>query len=118
MTSERLTSTSYRDEPLPDGDWPAQAADSIERVVGAVRSKTTGPALTATRALVYGTFAGIVGVAVAVLFGIAAVRVVNNYLPDSVFGTEHTWAADLIVGLFFVIVGGALWTRRRAVPSE
>lgn len=118
MTSEGLTSTSYQDQPLPDGDWPAQTADSIERVVGAVRSKTTGPALAVTRALVYGTFAAVLGVSVVVLFSIAAVRLLDSYLPDSVFGTEHTWAAHLIIGLLFVIVGGVLWTRRQAAPSE
>ena len=31
------------------GDWPAQAADTIVKVVGQVRDKTTGPAIKAAR---------------------------------------------------------------------
>jgi hypothetical protein len=96
----------------PSGDWAAQAADTIERAVGNVRDRTTGPALTVARALVYGTFASLVGLAALVLATIAAFRLVDNYLPDSVFGEEHTWAAYLIVGLVFVVAGVVLWVRR------
>jgi hypothetical protein len=42
----------------PD-EWPAQAADTIVRVVGSVRDKTTGPAVTAARGAVYGLLAAI-----------------------------------------------------------
>jgi len=98
-------------------DWPAQAADTIERVVGTVRDKTTGPAITAARWLVYGTFALFVGLAVAILLAIAAVRLLDAYLPDAVFGEEHTWAAHLIVGLVFTILGMVAWSQRTA-PSD
>lgn len=105
-------------EAPPSGDWAAQAADTIERVVGEVRDKTTGPALTAARSVVYGTFAALVGLTAFVLATIAAVRVVDNYLPDAVFGDEHMWAADLIIGVAFVVAGGVLWVRRNASPEE
>ncbi len=105
--------------PLPaEGDWPAQAADTIERLVGTVRDKTTGPALTVSRGVVYGTFAVVVGVAVAILAIIGAVRLLNNYLPDAVFGEDHMWASYLIMGLVFLAVGIALWTRRNVVPGR
>ena len=97
-------------------DWPAHAADTIERVVGSVRDKTTGPAITIARGIVYGTFALVVGTVVAVLVAIAAVRALDNYLPDSVVGEEHTWAAHLLVGLVFTILGMLLWSRRAAPP--
>ena len=99
------------------GDWPAQAADTIERVVGSVRDKTTGPAITIARGIVYGTFALVVGTVVAVLVAIAAVRALDNYLPDSVFGEEHTWAAHLLVGLVFTGLGMGMWSRRSAPPA-
>ena len=63
--------------PTPASDWPAQAADTIERVVGTVRDKTTGQLVTAARWIVYGTFAALVGLAVAVLFALAAVRAID-----------------------------------------
>jgi hypothetical protein len=98
--------------PPPDRDWPAQAADTIERVVGTVRDKTTGPALTVARGVVYGTFATLVGIATLVVLIIALIRLIDSYLPDAVFGEEHVWAAYLILGLLFVIAGGVLWARR------
>jgi hypothetical protein len=109
-----------RDAAAPDtsSDWAAQAADTIERVVGNVRDRTTGPALTAARGVVYGTFAALVGLAALVLATIAAVRLVDSYLPEAVFGEENTWAAHLIIGLVFVIVGAVLWLRRRRPPAE
>lgn len=104
--------------PTTDGDWPAQAADTIERFVGTVREKTTGPALTVARGIVYGTFAALVGTAVAVLAIIGAVRLLNNALPDAVFGDEHMWATYLILGLVFLIAGIVCWTRRLAATGR
>jgi hypothetical protein len=102
----------------PSGDWAAQAADTVERAVGNVRDRTTGPALTVARAVVYGTFAVLVGLAALVLATIAAFRLIDNYLPDAVFGEEHTWAAYLILGLAFVVAGAVLWVRRRGPGLE
>jgi hypothetical protein len=102
----------------PSDDWAAQAADTIERAVTTVRDRTTGPALSAARAVVYGTFAALVGVAALALATIAAFRLIDNYLPDAVFGEEHTWAAYLILGLVFVSAGAILWVRRRGPALE
>jgi hypothetical protein len=102
----------------PSGDWAAQAADTIELVVGGVRDKTTGPALTVARGVVYGSFALLVGLAALVLGTIAAVRLVDNYLPDAVFGEDHMWAAYLVIGLAFVIAGAVLWVRRNGSAPE
>jgi hypothetical protein len=93
-------------------DWPAQAADSIERFVGTVRDKTTGPALTAARAVVYGMFAAIIGTAVLILAIVGAVRLIDNYLPDAWFGEDHMWATYLILGAVFLIAGIVLWMLR------
>jgi hypothetical protein len=101
------------DIPAPgSGDWAAHAADTIERAVGNVRDRTTGPAVNVARAVVYGTFAVLVGLAALVLATIGAVRLIDNYLPDAVFGEEHMWATFLILGLVFVIGGVVLWARR------
>jgi hypothetical protein len=105
--------------PAPaSGDWATQAADTIERAVGNVRDRTTGPAITVARAAVYGTFAVLVGLAALVLATIGAVRLIDNYLPSAAFGEEHTWAAYLILGLVFVIAGVVLWVRRYGGGSE
>jgi hypothetical protein len=99
-------------------DWPAQAAETIERVVGQVRDMTTGRAITAARALVYGTFALLLGTAVVVLLAISAVRLLDVYLPDAVFGEDHTWVAHGLVGGVLTIAGMVLWSRRSGGPSR
>jgi hypothetical protein len=118
--------TTSRASVLPDApgpgdggdDWPAQAADTIVRVVGTVRDKTTGPALTVARGLVYGLLALVLGSTALVLLAIGSVRLIDAYLPDAVFGETHTWAAHLLVGLAFTGAGGVLWSMRRPRPAE
>ena len=62
------------------GDWPAQAADKIVQVVGQVRDRTTGPAITVARGAVYGLLAGILGAVCLVLFIICLVRLLDTYV--------------------------------------
>jgi hypothetical protein len=118
MVSTASPINSLENDTSSPEDWPAQMADSIVGVVGAVRDKTTGPALTVARAVVYGTFAGVVAVAAIVLFVVAAVRLLDVYLPDAVFGEAHTWAAHLLLGLLFTFAGIVLWLKRRPRASE
>lgn len=112
MVSDRPPASARVTSDVRTDDWPAQAADTIERLVGSVRDKTTGPAITIVRGVVYGTFALLVGTMVAVLLAVAAVRALNAYLPSAAFGDEHVWAAHGLVGLLFTIVGAVLWSKR------
>lgn len=114
MVSPAPPRTSSYDDDSSQADWPSQVADQIERAVGSVRDKTTGPLLTLAKVIVYGTFAGLVGLVALVLFVISAVRLLDSYLPDAWVGEEHTWVAHLIIGTLFVVIGGVLWIRRRA----
>ena len=105
--------------PLPDvdtTDWPAQAADTIERTVQTVRDKTTGPAISVARWTVAGLFILIMGTTLAILLGITLVRVLDVYLPDAVFGETHVWAAYLILGLP-LFVGGLVLLAKRNGPD-
>lgn len=103
--------------PVTADDWPAQAADAIERVVGAVRDKTTGPAIKVGRGIVYGLFSLLVGTAVLVMLAIAFVRLVDVYLPDAWVGEDHTWVAHTVIGTVFTLAGMWSWSRRTAKPS-
>jgi hypothetical protein len=96
-------------------DWPAQATDTIVKVVGTATDKVTGPVTTVARAIVFGLFAAILGVAAIVLVSILLVRLLNNYLPDAWFGKEHVWAAHLLIGLAFS--GFALWLLSKRKPQ-
>jgi hypothetical protein len=90
---------------MPD-DWPAQAADKIEQVVGKVRDTTTGPALKASQYAVYGIVAGMLGTVAAVLGLILLVRVLDIVLPDSV------WLPYLVLGVLFTGIGTWCWRQR------
>jgi hypothetical protein len=104
--------------PNPGADWPAQAADTIVRVVGQVRNKTTGPAVTVARGVVYGVLASIIGVALLVLLAVCLVRVIDVYLPESVTSDDNTWLAHAIVGAAFTGAGFLLWRFRRTPVDE
>src|SRR3982074_3372360 len=99
-------------------DWPTQATDTIVKVVGTASDKVMGPVTTAARAIVFGLFAGILGIAALVLVSILVVRLLNNYLPDSVFGEEHVWAAHLLIGLLFSGFALVLWAKRKPQTDE
>ncbi len=115
VTAARPSSISARN--VDTGDWPVQAADAIERVVQGVRDKTTGPAISAARWLVAGLFLLLSGTMAAILLAVALVRALDAYLPSSVFGAQHVWAAHGLVGLF-PFVGGLLLLRKRSRPDD
>ena len=92
--------------PILEGDWPAQAATGIEQLVTSVRDKTTVPALTAARAVVYSLVGGPLLIAALIMLVICLIRLVDNYLPGGV------WAAYLLVGGLFVLIGFILWAQR------
>ena len=87
-------------------DWAAQTADTIERVVGSVRGKTTEPLERIARILVYGLVASILGVAALVFLAILLVRVLDIAIPG------HVWSAHLVTGGIFLLAGLLLWRKR------
>lgn len=93
--------------PAPGDDWAAQAADTIDHVVGALRDRTAAPLTAIARTVVYGLLAAILGTMALVLFAIGLVRALDVYLPEDV------WAAHLITGGIFTLAGAFLWGRRR-----
>jgi hypothetical protein len=97
--------------PASSDDWVVQTADTIERVVGTVRSKTTEPLERIGRLIVYGIVAAFVGLTALVLLAITAVRVLDIAIPGDV------WSAHAIVGGIFVLVGLFLWGKRSAKES-
>ena len=97
------------DTPSSDQEPPdlaSRATDRIIDVVDALRSRTTEPLLTATRAIVFGAFVAIAGTAVLTLVGIGLFRLLDTALPG------ESWAAHLILGTACIAVGAFLWSRR------
>jgi hypothetical protein len=89
------------------GDWPVRAADTVERVVDTVRSKTTGPAIVISRAVVYGLVGVVLGIIALVLALGALIRGLDVLLPRGV------WLPDLILGALTGLIGLILWRKRR-----
>lgn len=100
--------TSGGPGPSPTEDWPAKATDQIVNLVDQIRDKTTGPAIRAARAMVFGFLATMLGTAALVLLVVGLVRFVDVYVPGGV------WVAHAIVGGLFVGVGLWLWSKRYA----
>ena len=89
------------------GDWPAQAADAVVDLVGAVRDRTIGPIMLVARALVYGILVLVLATVAVVLLVIALVRVTDWLVPGEV------WSAYLVLGSLFTAGGLVLWSMRR-----
>ena len=96
-----------------EADWTVQTADTIDRVVTTIRSKTSEPLVGLARWDVFGLLAAVVGIMALVLIAIGSVRALVNYLP---VGDNRVWVADLIVGGIFVLAG--LFAFRKARPRE
>lgn len=109
----QLGSVSARTDPAATAtgdDWAATTADTIERLVDSVRSKTAEPVEKVARLVVYGVLAAIVGLAAGVLAAIGLFRVVVVLL-DVVWQPE-VWLAYLILGGIFLVAGMFLWRKR------
>jgi hypothetical protein len=92
-------------------DWTVQAADTVERVVGAVRDRTTVPLTTIARALVFGLLAAVLGTAAVVFLAIGLVRVVDVYTGDG-----RVWIAHGSIGGIFTLAG--LFLMRKATAGK
>ncbi len=91
--------------PVMPEDWPAQAAERVEGLVGTVRDKTTGPVMKAARWLVYGTLMVIVGIGAVILLTTMLIRMLQSYLP---FNDANVWVSYLILGTVFTVGGVVL----------
>ena len=98
--------TSQPKEKSTDDGLASQATSVVVNLVTSVRGKTTGPLLFVARLVVYSIAILIAAAAAVVLFVIAAVKIVNQLLPGDV------WAAYLLLGSVFALVGTFFWSKR------
>lgn len=91
-----------------NGDWTDQVTDLIVDTVDKVRSKTTGPILEFSKGIVYAIVAMILGLPILVLAMVGLVRLVTIFIP--------AWAAYLLFGIIFVLIGVVMWSKRGRVP--
>ncbi len=94
-------------------EWPVQAADKIVDTIATVRDKTTKPALTAARALVYGLLGGIAGLVALVLLLVGLVRFYANYVPGN-----DVWPLYAGLAVVLILSGLVLLKRANAAPAQ
>jgi uncharacterized BrkB/YihY/UPF0761 family membrane protein len=98
--------------PLTDPDWAPKLADTIVRVVGSIRDKTTKRVLTAYRGVVFGLIAAFAGVLALVLLIVLVFRGVQALLDIGFDHHDSVWLSYLLVGALFTVVGLILMKRR------
>lgn len=91
--------------PFTDPNWAADLADTIERVVGKVRDKTTKPLVLATRRAVYGMLAGVLGMVAAILSVVMLTRALQALLDLGVSQARSVYLSYLLVGGLISVVG-------------
>jgi hypothetical protein len=97
--------------PANDGDWPVQATRTIVQVVDKVRDKTSGPAITAVAAIVYGVVAAVAAFILVVVVTAAAIRGLELLLWRKV------WLAYLVLAALTLVGGLVCWSRRATVAN-
>jgi hypothetical protein len=89
--------------PLTDPNWADETTDTVVRLVGNVRDKTTTPVVYAARALVFGIIAVFLGVFAVVLLLIGLTRGIQSGIANG-FDLEQERA----VYISYLVVGGIL----------
>ena len=103
--------------PLTDPTWPAEIADTVERVVGTVREKATKPAVHVTRGIVFGLLAAFVGLTALTLALIGLTRGLQALL-DLAFTTERAvYISYFLVGGILCLAGALLFHSRQSPDS-
>ncbi len=103
--------------PLTDPNWAAKLADTIERVVGLVRDKTTKPLLLLYRGIVFGVIGVVGGIIACVLLVIALTRGLQSILEWPFDHRDAVWMSYLLMGVVFTIVGAFCMNKRHSLDE-
>ena len=97
--------------PPTTGDWASETADRIDQLVATVRSQTTDRLVSIARLIVFGLLAAVMGVMALILLLIAAIRALDELIPQEV------WVVYLGLGAIFTVAGLFLWSKKERPPS-
>ena len=95
----------------PTRNWATQLTDQIERVVSTVRDRTTRPAITVVRGLVFGVIALAGAVTALVLISVVLIRALTEL-------TGESWIAFLITSGIFLAIGAFLMLKGASSASR
>jgi ABC-type antimicrobial peptide transport system permease subunit len=99
--------------PLTDPKWATEFADTIERVVGQIRRRTTDKIILLARALVYGLIAGCLGLVVFLLAVIGSLRGIQSLLDLAMPWSRAVWVSYLLLGGILLLLGLLMMKKRR-----
>lgn len=100
--------------PFTDPHWARQVTDTVERVVGTVRDKTTDNVVLVTRGLVFGLFAAIVGLFALVIFLVGLTRGIQSLLELAVSWERAVYLSYFLLGGILCVAGALMMARRRS----
>lgn len=104
--------------PLTDPDWAPKLADTVVRIVGDVRDKTTAKVLTAYRGIVFGLVGAFGGLLAVVLLIVALVRGLQSLLDIGFDHDNSVWISYLLVGTIFTAAGLIAMKKRFPAADE
>lgn len=100
--------------PLTDPNWADDTTDTVVRLVGTVRDKTTKPLVYAARGVVFGLIAAFLGMFALVLLLIGLTRGVQAlgdiWLPHE----RSVYISYLVIGGIFCLAGLFLFKKRKS----
>jgi hypothetical protein len=104
--------------PISDPEFPKKTVDFIDRIVGAVRDRTTKPVVAVTRGIVFGSIVAVVAVSLVVLALIAIMRGTQELFELFLSERRAVWASYFVVGGSFMLIGALLMRARHSPPEE
>ncbi|GDX13944.1 hypothetical protein LBMAG03_00430 [Actinomycetes bacterium] len=104
--------------PLRDPEFPRKTVDLIDRVVGAVRDRTTRPLVAITRGIVFGSLVAVVSIALITIALIAIMRGTQELFELALSERRAVWASYFVVGGAFILVGAFLLRARHSTKKE
>jgi hypothetical protein len=100
--------------PLTDPNWAPDLADTVERVVGSVRQKTTDNVVKAARIVVFGLLGAFLGLTALILLVIIFTRAVQALLDFAVTPARAVYISYFIVGGICCLLGALLMKKRHS----
>jgi hypothetical protein len=100
--------------PLTDPNWAPELADTVERVVGTVREKTTDNVVKAARIIVFGLFAAFLGLTGVILLVITFTRALQVLLDFAVTPARAVYISYFLVGGICCLLGAFLMKKRHS----
>lgn len=104
--------------PFTDPNWAPDLADTVERVVGKVRTVATDNAVKASRAVVFGVLALIVVLVALPLLVIFCVGVFREFLGIWLSHGRAVWVSYMAMGVVLMLVGFFALSRRHQKDEQ